>query len=87
MFLGVIWLPTIGLKVDDETKKLWDILNKHPDRVGTAELRKALKRIIEEYRWWIERYESITEKKGIEEGLDISEVFVMAEKDILKEFE
>ncbi len=53
-------MPVIGVRVDDETKRLWDILNKHPDRIGIKELKKAIKQIIEKHRDWIEIYIRMT---------------------------
>ncbi len=79
-------MPTIGLWVDEETKKKWEILNKHPDRVGTKKLKEALQRIIEEYEWWIEdfaRFEEIMLSKRNEENVletvDISQQEVLSE--------
>ncbi len=52
------WDTTI---YNEETKRKRDMLMKHPDKVATKELKKALSELIERYSWWIEFYEKFEE--------------------------
>ncbi len=52
-------MPTIGIWVDEETKRKYEILNKHPERLGTKALKEALQKAFEEYKWWLEVYEDM----------------------------
>ncbi len=79
-------MPTIGIWVDEETKRKWDILNKHPDRIGTKELRKAVERIIEEYEWWFRVYEQIQDLISLKKEAEIEEqIQGITQQEILSE--
>ena len=59
-------MPTIGIWVDEETKRKFEILNKHPKKLGTKALKEALDKAFEEYAWWFELYDEIEAKLELE---------------------
>ncbi len=79
-------MPMIGIRVDDETKRKWDILNKL-DHTATKELKKALAEILEEYSWWFEEYERMQARRGEkrEENALMEEIANISEQEILSE--
>lgn len=79
-------MPMIGIRVDDETKRKWDILNKL-DHTATKELKKALAGILEEYSWWFEEYERMQARRGEkrEENALMEEIANISEQEILSE--
>ena len=79
-------MPMIGIRVDEETKRKWDILNKL-DHTATKELRKALEEILESHSWWFEEYEKMQARKaeGKEKNTLMDEIANISEQEILSE--
>ena len=55
-------MPTIGIWVSEEEKRKYEILNKHPKRLGTKVLKDALKLAFKKYAWWFEIYDELKSK-------------------------
>ena len=72
-------MPTIGLRVDEETWRKWKELNLLGN-VGTEKLKDALKKILKQYEWWFEKKELIIEGRVEKEEIDtVSVEEVLAE--------
>ncbi len=80
-------MPTIGIWVSEEEKRKYEILNKHPKRLGTKALKDALEKAFEEYAWWFELYEELENKLELESQNeeDTEAIMKITQEEILSE--
>lgn len=80
-------MPTIGIWVSEEDKRKYEILNKHPKRLGTKALKDALEKAFEEYAWWFELYDELEAKLELEgqKEEDTEAIMKITQEEILSE--
>lgn len=80
-------MVTIGIWVTEEDKRKFEILNKHPKRLGTKALKDALEKAFEEYAWWFELYNELEDKLELESQNeeDTEAIMKITQEEILSE--